>query len=69
MGGEGYKLMILDVMGWVCVFGVVDGAIHTDVYTHNHCHFDRREKSAVHPLKAQSRFLPAVEMTILKCDD
>ena len=25
MGGEGYKLMILDVMGRVCVFGMVAG--------------------------------------------
>ena len=49
-----------------------EGAIQTDVAhiqlfitLKKNCHFDRREKSALLPLKAHSRFLPAVEMTVI----
>ena len=48
-----------------------EGAIQTDVaqikliITLKNCHFDRSEKSALHPLRMRSRFLPAVEMTVI----
>ena len=48
-----------------------EGVMQTDVAqiklinTLKNCHFDRREKSALLPLKAHSRFLPAVEMTVI----
>ena len=47
------------------------GAIQTDVAqiklinTLKNCHFDHRGKSALHRLKARSRFLLATEMTVI----